>query len=40
MYKEALEDGNTTLSCDTAPGIANDEIMLLVWYKGDESIYR
>ncbi|CAH2045757.1 unnamed protein product, partial [Iphiclides podalirius] len=39
LYQEALEDGNTTLHCDTNAEIIDDEIMLLVWYKNDESIY-
>ncbi|XP_068619158.1 muscle M-line assembly protein unc-89-like [Battus philenor] len=37
--REALEDGNTTLYCDTTTAVGDDEVMLLVWYKGDESIY-
>ncbi|CAG4931512.1 unnamed protein product [Parnassius apollo] len=39
LYQEALEGGNTTLYCDTVPTVADDELMLLVWYKGDDSIY-
>ncbi|XP_045537813.1 hemicentin-1 isoform X2 [Papilio machaon] len=39
LHQEALEDDNTTLYCDTTSGIGEDELTLLVWYKGDESIY-
>ncbi|KPJ18058.1 Cell adhesion molecule 4 [Papilio machaon] len=39
LHQEALEDDNTTLYCDTTSGISEDELTLLVWYKGDESIY-
>ncbi|KPJ01441.1 Cell adhesion molecule 4 [Papilio xuthus] len=39
LHQEALEDDNTTLHCDTTSAISEDELSLLVWYKGDDSIY-
>ncbi|KPJ18060.1 Nephrin [Papilio machaon] len=39
LFQEALENGESTLSCDSSPDTAEDEIMLLVWYKDNESIY-
>ncbi|CAG4931520.1 unnamed protein product [Parnassius apollo] len=38
-FHEALENGNTTFFCDATPDTSDDELMLLVWYKDNESIY-
>ncbi|XP_068619159.1 B-cell receptor CD22-like [Battus philenor] len=37
--KEVLENGIATLSCDSTPEAIDDELMLLVWYKDNDSIY-
>ncbi|CAK1552315.1 unnamed protein product [Leptosia nina] len=37
--QDALEGGNTTLLCDSTPDTADDELMLLVWYKDNAPIF-
>ncbi|CAH2045749.1 unnamed protein product, partial [Iphiclides podalirius] len=39
IFQEALENDNATLFCDSTPDSNDDELMLLVWYKDNESIY-
>ncbi|XP_026734267.1 hemicentin-2-like isoform X2 [Trichoplusia ni] len=36
---ETLEGGNVTLFCDSTPDSADDEFMILVWYKNNMPIY-
>ncbi|KAJ2953173.1 hypothetical protein O0L34_g746 [Tuta absoluta] len=38
-HQEALEGGSATLYCDSTPEIADDELILLVWYKENAPIY-